>query len=172
MKEKLYDIYRHNGEGENSDRYVLGRSGERPLLALCLNPSTATDEKRDATMTRLERFAEINGFNGFVMINLYPQRSTRPSNLDKERDLERHKENLAEIARIVEELKCDTILAAWGNNIGKPKYLSDCLKDIAEIISKHSLEWKCIALTSWGQPQHPSRAAYGRFQPLKIEKYL
>lgn len=169
MKEKIYDIYRYNGEGENSDRYVLGRSGNRPLLALCLNPSTATDEDPDATMRRLEAMSKINGYDGFVMINLYPQRSKHPANLEKEFNTERHKNNLAEIARIVKELKFDTVLAAWGNNIFNREYLSDyCLKEIAATLSEHSLTWKCIALTAWGQPKHPSRAAYGTFKDFDI----
>ena len=175
MKEKLYDIYRYNGEGENSDRYVLGRSGKKPLLALCLNPSTATNETSDATMRRLKGMAEINGFDGFVMINLYPQRSRSPYILETEFNPERHKNNIAEITRIVKELKFDTVLAAWGNNIGirNRKYLKDvCLKEIAATLSGHQIKWKCIALTAWGHPRHPSRAAYGAFRDFDIDSYL
>lgn len=173
MKEKLYDIYRYNGEGENSDRFVLGRSGDKPLLALCLNPSTATDEDPDATMRRLKGLAELNGFNGFVMINLYPQRSRSPYNLEREINPERHKNNLAEIARIAEELKFDTVLAAWGNNIKNRAYLRHkCLKEIAATLSEHSIKWKCISLTALRHPKHPSRAAYGTLKDFDIDEYF
>lgn len=77
----MYDIY--SNAHDDQWRYTLGQSGKRPLLTIGLNPSTATQEKADPTVARVERIAKDKGFNGFVMLNLYPVRKTdfrkRPS---------------------------------------------------------------------------------------------
>ena len=171
---QVYNIYRHAGEGPNSDRYVLGRQAEgRNLLAVCLNPSTATDRQSDPTMTRLKGFAERNGFDGFVMVNLYPQRSTDPALLDATLDPNRHRRNIEEIGRLVCELSCDTVLVAWGAAIELRPYLTEsCLTDLVAALSAAPIAWKCIGLTKRGHPRHPSRAAYGELLPFDPTDYL
>ena len=52
----MYDIY--NSDQNDQWRYTLGRSGARPLLVIGLNPSTATQEKLDPTVTRVEKVAQ------------------------------------------------------------------------------------------------------------------
>lgn len=167
-----YDIYRCSVNSTGTDRYVLGQKGKRNLLAICVNPSTATDKLPDATMKRLEGFARINGFDGFAMINLYPQRSTNPDYLDKDFDVVRHNRNLEEIGNVIEELQCNTILAAWGTTIARRQYLIECLKDIYKLLSSYPFEWVCIDLTKYGHPRHPSRAGYGDFKLFDIEHYI
>lgn len=49
-----------------------------PLIIIALNPSTADEKLPDDTMKRVVPYMEINGFDGFVMLNLYPLRSTNP----------------------------------------------------------------------------------------------
>ena len=43
------------------------------MYVIGINPSTANEEKPDRTIGRVMGFAEENGFDGFAMINLYPQ---------------------------------------------------------------------------------------------------
>ncbi len=62
----------------NTVRYLLKKEGKRILYVIGINPSTANQEKPDRTIRRVMGFAEDNGFDGFAMINLYPQRSTLP----------------------------------------------------------------------------------------------
>ena len=169
----MLDIYHYEGNGENSDRFVLGHKGHgKNLLALCVNPSTATAEHYDATMTKLAGFAERNDFDGFTMINLYSQRSTRLSNLEMSFNRTRHAKNIEAIGRIVNELQYDAVWAAWGNSIGCREYLRECLRDIYAVLDSRGLDWKCAGLTKHGNPRHPSRVAYGEFQPFDIESYL
>ena len=56
-------------------RYLLKKEGKRVLYVIGINPSTANEEMPDRTIVRVMGFAEDNGFDGFAMINLYPQRS-------------------------------------------------------------------------------------------------
>ena len=60
-------------------RCALVQKGEKKILyVIGSNPSTADDTKKDPTMTKVLKFAESNGFDGYVMLNLYPQKSTSP----------------------------------------------------------------------------------------------
>jgi hypothetical protein len=66
----MYDIY--SNAHDDAWRFTLGRSGKNPLLAVGLNSSTASREKSDITVAKVERIAERAGYDGFVMLNLYP----------------------------------------------------------------------------------------------------
>jgi hypothetical protein len=57
---------------DNSARFVLGIDGANPLVCFGLNPSTAEPNNRDPTVTRVHKFARMNGFHGFIMLNGYP----------------------------------------------------------------------------------------------------
>ncbi len=62
----------------NSHRYILGEKGDRILACIGVNPSTAYPENLDPTLNSVKNIALHNGFDGWVMYNLYPQRSTNP----------------------------------------------------------------------------------------------
>lgn len=83
-----YKITHYKINSNNTYRFVLGSSGQKPLFVIGLNPSTADDKKPDKTIRRVMGFAEGNGFDSFVMMNLYPQRATKPTDLEKQLDLE------------------------------------------------------------------------------------
>ena len=154
-------------------RYLLKKEGQHPMVVIGVNPSKATDKVPDATMARVMRLAELNGFDSFIMLNLYPQRSTKPTGLDKERDEVLHQENLKQIEAAVAGLDNPVVLCAFGNTIGVRRYLKDCLKDIVRVFEPKHPQWKQIGKpTVWGNPRHPSRAAYGGLVVFDIAAYL
>ena len=61
-----------------SYRYVLGRVGKHPLVCIGINPSTAQPGALDPTLKSVERLAAANGFDSWIMFNVYPQRATDP----------------------------------------------------------------------------------------------
>ena len=67
-------------------RYVLGTKGQNPLICIGVNPSTAQPDRLDNTLKSVERIALGNGYDSFIMFNVYPQRATRPQDMAKERD--------------------------------------------------------------------------------------
>ena len=69
-------IYRFLSEKE--DRFVLGEMGLRPLICFGINPSTAVPEKLDRTLSRVKNESMIRKFDGWIMLNIYPQRATDP----------------------------------------------------------------------------------------------
>ena len=48
-------------------RYVLGRVGRRPLVCIGINPSTAQPGALDPTLKSVERLANANGFDSWIM---------------------------------------------------------------------------------------------------------
>ena len=67
-------------------RYVLGRVGRHPLVCIGINPSTAQPGALDPTLKSVERLANANGFDSWIMFNVYPQRATDPNDMDRAPD--------------------------------------------------------------------------------------
>ena len=75
-------------------RYILGTRGKNPLICIGINPSTAEPDNLDNTLKSVERIALGNGFDSFIMFNVYAQRATSPDDMEKTCNLQLHKENL------------------------------------------------------------------------------
>lgn len=167
-----YENVRMVGDNDKA-RYVLRKDGERPLIVVGLNPSTANEDKPDATMRRVMGLAERNGFDGFIMLNLYPQRTTRPEGLDREMNDGLHQENLRQIKEALKDVSKPTVLLAFGNYIGLRQYLKTCLRDIVAAMADKQPRYVQIGEpTKWGNPLHPSRAKYCNFTDFDIDGYL
>ncbi|MDO4315895.1 MAG: DUF1643 domain-containing protein, partial [Oscillospiraceae bacterium] len=63
-------------------RYILGTRGERPLICVGINPSTAAPDALDPTLQSAQRIALANGYDSFLMFNVYAQRATRPDDME------------------------------------------------------------------------------------------
>ncbi len=163
-------LYEQSEDKEN--RYVLGIKGEKTLICFGVNPSTASPEDTDQTISKVYNLAKRNGFDSYIMLNLYPQRATAPGNLDKELNYSILKKNLQHIDKILNKQKKISVLAAWGNTINKKKYLKECLSEIFLVSKKYNCDWLAINLTKDGNPWHPSRASIGDFISFDINDYV
>jgi len=153
----IYDTYKWIYENDQKDdiRYVLGTKGNKPLLCFGINPSTAKPDDLDNTLKSVERLALSNGFDSWIMMNIYPQRATDPNDMHKIFNAEIHSKNLEFIEQIL-SIKNITIWAAWGTLIEKRNYLNDCLLDIYDISKKYNCNWINIGNKSKkGHPHHP-----------------
>ena len=168
----MYDLYECNRE--DSSRYILGKKGKRTLFVVGLNPSTANKEKSDPTVAKTEKVALQNGFDGFVMTNLYPLRSTNPKELPADGKKNLIKKNVEAILEHASGGKESMFWAAWGGNIVTRSYLIDALIVLSEGIKKKNNRWMHFGdLTKKGHPRHPSRLAYKwNFLDFDIEAYL
>lgn len=168
-----YNINTYINNSDNTCRFVLGHDSPNPLIVVGVNPSTANDKKPDATMRRVLGYAERNKFDGFLMINVYPIRSTNPHNLPQNIDCEIHNQNLKYITDLFKKHSQATILVAFGNPINERKYLKKCFLDIIKQSLQFNLIWKQIGdLTVEGNPRHPSRGAYLPLNKFDLTKYL
>jgi hypothetical protein len=146
-------IYEINSD--NTSRFVLGTKGEKTLICFGINPSTAEPGILDNTMKSVDRISKANGYDSWVMLNIYPQRATNPNEMCKERDSDSIQDNLLHIERILRNGNVD-IWAAWGTLISKRPHLFDCLHEGVEIYKKYSCRWyRAGKLSKDGHPHHP-----------------
>ena len=136
-------------------RYMLGKKGKNTLICIGANPSVAESSECDATMNLLCAILENNGYDGFIILNLYPLIATNPDEL-ADFDEKIHVKNLAKIKAVLAEFKNSDILLCYGDVLNKRKYLKEpCLKDILKLFDEHKI--KCLGTTQKGLPKHPSR---------------
>jgi len=140
-------------------RYILGTRGENPLICIGINPSTAKPDELDNTLKSVERTAAFNGFDSFIMFNVYAQRATNPKDMDSEFNKSLHNENMNAFHYILSlygEGKTPAVWAAWGTIIEKRPYLIPCVKDMIEIGNQFGAKWYTVGKRSVkGHPHHP-----------------
>jgi hypothetical protein len=169
-----YEINLYKISKDNSSRFLLGNVGEKNLFVVGLNPSTASEDKPDLTLSKVIGFATKNNYDGFVMLNLYPKRATDPTELPKVESQNEMIQNFSEIKNLLEEFEGFDILASWGENITRRDYLTKSLIEINQIVENSKGMWKKIGeLTKSGHPRHPSRIAYSeKINEFNMTEYI
>ena len=138
-------------------RYILGTRGENPLICIGINPSTAKPDALDRTLQSVERIAHFNGYDSFIMFNVYAQRATNPDDMEMELNRSMHQENMKAF-RYILSLSKNTphIWAAWGAIIEKRSYLSECVSEMVKIGVEYNANWfTCGKRSVKGHPHHP-----------------
>ena len=155
-------------------RYILGTRGKHPLICIGINPSTAQPDDLDNTLKSVERIALGNGFDSFIMFNVYAQRATSPDDMEKECNLLLHKENLEAFRYVLSISDKPAVWAAWGAIIEKRKYLADCVRDMLEAGREYGAQWYCAgAITKKGHPHHPLYLRKDeKIKPFDVSTYL
>lgn len=163
-------LYEHTAD--HSARFVLGVAGTNPLVCFGINPSTAAPNALDRTVTRVSRFAADNGYDGWTMLNVYPQIATDPKDLDREYRPHLKAENERQIAQVIGGRPL-TMLAAWGGLITSRSYLPSLLQDILQLTADADCEWVSLARpTKHGHPRHPLYVrADAPFEPFSADRY-
>ena len=113
-------------------RYLLGTRGEKPLICIGVNPSTAAPDALDPTLQSVQRIALANGYDSFLMFNVYAQRATRPNDMDAALNETLHAENMAAFRYVLQASlpRRPAVWAAWGNIIEMRPYLPRCVSDM------------------------------------------
>lgn len=157
-------------------RYILGTAGERPLICVGINPSTAAPNALDNTLKSVERITLGNGYDSFIMFNVYAQRATRPDDMEAACNPILHQENMAAFRWALEQTQTGvpSVWAAWGAIIEKRDYLAHCLRDMVEIGNDLGARWYSAgARSKKGHPHHPLylRKDSG-LDPFDVTEYL
>ena len=155
-------------------RYILGTRGERPLICIGINPSTAEPDHLDNTLKSVERIALGNGFDSFIMFNVYAQRATDPDAMEKFCNMALHKENLEAFRYVLSISERPAVWAAWGAIIEKRDYLADCVRDMVVAGQAYGAKWYCAgAITKKGHPHHPLYLRKDeKIKPFDVAEYL
>lgn len=139
-------------------RYILGTRGKNPLIAIGINPSTAAPDSLDNTLKSVERIALGNGYDSFIMFNVYAQRATDPDLMEKEFNPALHRENMKAFEYVLSLSDGSaSVWAAWGTVILKRPYLKKCVVDMIDIGEKYGAKWYTCGSRSknGGHPHHP-----------------
>ena len=155
-------------------RYILGTRGENPLICIGINPSTAQPGDLDNTLKSVERIALGNGFDSFIMFNVYAQRATDPDAMEKTCNDQLHRENLEAFRYVLSISRKPAVWAAWGTIIEKREYLPACLRDMLEVGKEYGAAWYCAGRVSKkGHPHHPLYLRKDeKIRPFDVDGYL
>ena len=147
-------------------RFVLGRPGQRPLVCIGINPSTAQPGALDPTVKSVERLALANGFDSWIMFNVYPQRATDPNRALCD-------ENLRWLEAVLSQTS-PTMWAAWGTLIEKRDYLPGLMREMVALTRAKNIPWVTIGKRSKkGHPHHPLYLRKDAVpEPFDVEEYL
>jgi hypothetical protein len=119
-----------------------------------MNPSYADDQIADKTVNRIIRASVDHGYSGWIMLNLYPERATKPKELSPY-DVKLSAANCAAIAEILTVHGVTEVLGAWGGlahaTIRRAK------KDVLAQLSMLGVRlFSLDSPTSGGEPRHPT----------------
>ena len=146
-------IYVNNQD--DSVRYALGTKGEKTLFCFGINPSTATPDNPDPTIKKVESIAKYNGYDSFIMFNVYPKRDTFFNDLEETLNDSEHIKNVEVITQIINHYPEKDIWVAFGNHIYDREYLPICFKDIYCRLNQNNIKWLATGVNKSGSPKHP-----------------
>lgn len=155
-------------------RYILGTRGKNPLICIGINPSTAQPDALDNTLKSVERIALGNGFDSFIMFNVYAQRATDPDTMEQSCNPILHRENMEAFRYVLSISDKPAVWAAWGTIIEKRDYLSKCLRDMLQIGESLGASWYCAgSISKKGHPHHPLYLRKDeKIKPFDVASYL
>ena len=100
----------------------------------------------DNTVKRVDRIAQSCGYEGWVMLNLYPKKSTDPNMLDSKARAHWEALNRRVFEKVVNQLekrqKTIDVWAAWGNLIDDHASLKRSALAIFSLCRKYRVAWK------------------------------
>jgi len=140
---------------------------------LGVNPSTAKPGDDDPTIRSVRRIAENKGYDGWIMMNLHPQRTPHPEEME---DNPIWSENNPMVVKaVMREFHTHAVWCAWGNMIdmtGKG-FLYDALFAVYEVLGD-CVKWYSYGnLTKGGNPRHPLYLPLtDEFQKFDVRGYL
>ena len=138
-------------------RYILGTKGDHPLICIGINPSTAKPDDLDRTLQSVARISLRNGYDSFMMFNVYAQRATSPDDMEIVFNNKMHEENMKAFRYILSLSKRPPdVWAAWGAIIEKRDYLAKCVLDMVKAGEEFGAKWyTCGKRSIKGHPHHP-----------------
>jgi len=148
---------------DSEKRYAIGKKGKRNLLCVGINPNTADMDGLDPTSRNVEKIALNNGYDGWILVNLYPKRTKTVSLLEIEPDKKLFWENLNLIKTIVRknQFGFDKVWLAWGNDIDSFNqiYLKESAYHLFKMLAEFELDYVSAGTNLSGNPTHPSPQA-------------
>lgn len=134
---------------DGKHRFWLLRSWtEKPrmITIIGLNPSTANAELDDPTIRSCIRLTEANGFDGFVMVNLFTFITAYPSVLLANINDGNRQESDETLRRMI--ANTHLTVCAWGK---WPEFVNERASKVLELVENP----RCFGVNKDGSPKHP-----------------
>jgi hypothetical protein len=124
------------------------------LLWIMLNPSTADKTTDDPTIRRVKAFTAREGFRRLIVVNLFSQRATKPTDLRSPSQAE-HRLNMLTVHNAMS--KADRVVVAWGSTVPRQVRFATFAAKVAVIGFAHEngIPLYCLGRTNTGEPRHP-----------------
>jgi hypothetical protein len=130
-------------------RRVWGDPDSANLFAVCgANPSTADAQLDDPTIRRCIGFAQREGCDGLVMVNVRAFRATDPGKVPVSRLLNEIALNDQTLRAVCQE--CPLIVCAWGT-VADERAVAEAM----DIFDDEMATLMCFGQTMAGHPKHP-----------------
>lgn len=134
-------------------RYSLGKQGTKIFVAICMNPSAASDKNSDMTVNRIISYGGKLKCDGWAVFNTYPERATDAKNLDEYNE-KLSDDNIKVIKDFLQKNKIKEVFGAWGDL--KYKALQEGKRKLVAMLSDIKVEiFYFGTLTKRGNPRHP-----------------
>lgn len=137
-----------------SHRFVLGKIGNNPLVAICMNPSAARETSSDQTINRIINISRVLGMDGWMVFNIYPERATDANKMD-DFDQDLADENIQEIKKYLVENSIKEVWGAWGNDKNLEALIKGKQQLQAMLTNIGVKVYYFGTLTKSGNPRHP-----------------
>lgn len=159
-------------EGNKNKRFLIGELGQNNILCIGINPNTADEKNLDPTSGNIKRITSENGYDGWVLANLYPKRKSKAIDLEQEPDADLIAENAKIIESFILENNINDVWIAWGNDIQKRKYFKESVITLLKIFMNQKMNVYAIRMNDSGEPTHPVTRNINRFfkgvSPIKL----
>lgn len=137
-----------------SYRFALGKTGKNPLVAICMNPSSAKETCSDSTINRIINISKQLCADGWMVFNLYPERATNAKTLS-EYDSNLSSQNIQYICEYLAKKGIKEVWGAWGDDQGL-KPLMTARQELLNALSDKGIKTYYFGtLTKSGNPRHP-----------------
>ena len=149
--------------GDEPLRFRRGRlCGERRVVFVMLNPSTADAFVVDPTIRRCVEFATGWGADIVEVVNLFAYRTPHPTALLRRRV--RGDDARADAELLAACLGAHRVIAAWGNHGDHPRLGGRALA-VTAMLRAARVSLMCLETTLSGAPKHPHARGSHRIPP-------
>jgi hypothetical protein len=138
---------------------------------MMLNPSDAGESRDDPTMRRVIHFTRAWGYDGCIVVNLYPWITSDPREMWKIRHWDRNgpdwyaRDDLHNNQAVIEKVgrtSCLRMVAFGAQPMARdPDFVTDCIEDFEQPFDYPDSHWAfdershCLGVTANGGPIHP-----------------
>jgi hypothetical protein len=144
-------------ETDNDIQFLIANKGTKNLLVVGLNPPESDCVDSGSRLHYIQVVTKDMGYDGWVLVNLFPNREARVFNMDPMQleALIRYNIHLIKVVLDSEQFEIKDVLFAWGNGIESESqpYLKQAAGYLYKELLGLDLNYLCFPRTRMGNPR-------------------